>query len=291
MVSGKKTVKRVLAFFLAVLFSSILLLGGVIYFYRNVIIKFSVEAVVMETTGFRTEIQTLHHEFPAKLMLHGVKLYNPPGFKAGIFAASPSFYIEIELPDLWEKKLFHIHVWNLNITEMHLEKNKKGMINGKILKNIKNFVNGEPSSGGEQASFLMDRLDVEIGKITYRDRTGVLRKKISSGLSLPPSTYKDVTDFSGMIDQITEEVLKNVDGPSKIVQLSPFAVENSLKKAAETVKETTTVVTEGTVKVSKMPATITGQLVRATAHEAKRKFKEVEQAAKEQLSGMIGVKH
>ena len=288
--------KRVAAFFLAVVFSSLILLGSALYFYRDVLIKFFVEAVVIETTGFRTEIETLHHEFPARLMLHGVKLYNPQGFKPGIFATAPYFYIELEVPDLWKKKIFHILIWNLNISEMYLEKNKKGMINGKILKNIKNFVNGEASPGGsgnEEVSFLMDRLDVEIGRITYRDRTGVLPKKISSGLNLPASTYKNVADFSGMVDQITEEVLKKVGGPAKIVTLGPFAVENSIKKAAETVKETTAAVTEGTVRVSKMPATITimaGQLVKATAHEAKRKIKEVGDATKEQLNGMTGVK-
>jgi hypothetical protein len=270
---------RLLAFFAAILFIILLILGVLIFSYRDFILKIAVEYLITETTDFRTEIKTLQHEWPAKFTLRGVKMYNPDGYTKPLFAISPYFYIDFDLRDIFERKSFHIRRWSLIIRELHLEKNKQGITNGTLLKSIKKLGGGGGPSGAPGLSFQMDRLEVQIQKITYRDRTGVLRKTISTGLFLPATIYENVTDFKAMVYQIRDKVLA-LAGPGKIVMLSPFVLEGSLKKAAERARETTAVVTSAPFKVvesaEKTPVVAkTGELLKNTAQgvtDATREF-------------------
>lgn len=277
---------RFLAFLAALILGVFLVLGVLVFSYRDFFLKIAVEFLITETTGFRTEIKTLQHEWPANFTLRGVKMYNPGGYTKPLFAISPYFYIELDLNDIMKNNVFHIRAWRLIIRELHLEKSKEGVTNGAMLKSIKNIFRGKDnSSGGSGSSFLMDRLDVQIQKITYRDRTGVLRKKISTGLFLPASTYENVTDFKGMIYQIKDKVLE-VAGPGKVVMLSPFVLENSLKKAADRAKETTAAVTKAPLKVmesaEKAPVVAkTGEILKTTAQG-------VTEATREQWEKIIG---
>lgn len=268
----RKSITRLAAFLAALFFVACLSLGILIYAYRDFILKTVLEFVITEATGFRTEVDTLQHEWPAIFTLRGVKMDNPGGYTRRVFARAPYFYIDLDLRDIVERRSFHIRHWRLIISELHLEKNRAGITNGALLKSIKKLGGGGGGEGGGKGlAFLMDRLEVKIQRITYQDRTGVLPKKFTAGLYLPAHIYENVTDFKRMVDRITDKVLQ-LAGPSKIVKLSPFVLEGSLKKAAVTAKETTAAVT-----------TAPGKVVKTTAHGAKEKFTEVTEMTKEQL--------
>ncbi len=256
-VHAKRTVRNLFLLFLGGILGLTITLGAGLYYFRHWIISAFVTARIYQVTGFRTEVKELHHEFPAKFTLRDVKMYAPEGFAPGVFASSPYFYIELDLPALIRQEKFHIPLWKLMITELHLEKNKEGIINGVLLKSIKQFfkwdakptLNPPPS----KLDFFMTRLEVRVDHITYQDRTGVLTKKISSGLKLKPSVYENVEKFGDMIEEMEDKVLRQA-GPSKIVKLSPFYLESSLKLAA---KVPTDLVAGGSKVVRKTPEKVT----------------------------------
>jgi hypothetical protein len=272
----RKSLANVVVFLTAVLFTSLLTLGVLVYHYRDIVFKTAIEFAITEATGFRTEIQTLQHEWPAVFTMRGVKMYNPGGYTRKLFARAPYFYIELDMKDILERRSFHIRQWSLIITELHLEKSKEGITNGSILKSIKKLGGGGDGQGGQGLGFLMDRLEVKIVRITYEDRTGVLPKKITTRLRLPASVYENVTSFKAMVDEIRAKVME-LAGPAKIVMLSPFVLEGSLKKAAETPG-----------KVAETPMIMkTGEILKTTAVGAKDKLVEVAEVTKDQIGGLM----
>lgn len=274
-----------MAFFAGLILTSVLATGVLFYAYRETVIKTILEFVITDATGFRTEVETLHHEWPAVFTLRDVKMLNPPGYSKRLFARAPYFYIDLDLKDILKGRSFHIRHWKLIISELHLEKNREGVLNSSLLKAIKKLGGAKPKDDGTYGPgmpFLMDRLEVKVYTITYNDRTGVLRKTITKGLYLPASLHENVTDFKLMIEEMKEKVLQ-LAGLSRFMMLSPFLVEKSLQKAAEV----TTAPAKAVKTSAEAPLAKTGKILKSTAKEAKDKISEVAEATKEQVEGLM----
>lgn len=240
---------------------------------------------MMEVAGFRTEIGELHHEFPLIFTLQDVTMYDPPQYQAKVFARAPYFYIDIDPQQLFRGESFHIHEWRVVISELNLEKDKNGVSNGSLLRAVKKIGRRKsseehPEEPGKGMTFQLDYLDLEIKKIDYHDRTGVV-PKYARNMSLKASLYENVTDFGRLVDDIEEQILREA-GASKIVKLTPFYFERSLKKAAKTVTVPTRFVTgsaeligEGVKKTVTVPEVMT------------EKIKEVGEMTKEQFSELV----
>lgn len=279
--------KKILLFLFASLFAALIALIPLLYVTRHFLIKKIVEATMMEVTGFRTEIGELHHDFPLIFTMQNVTMYDPPQYQARVFAKSPYFYIDIDHKALFRKESFHIQEWRVVISELNLEKDKNGISNGSLLKAVKKLGGGgtseeTPDKPKKSMSFQLDYLDLEIQKIDYHDRTGVV-PKYARNMSLKASLYEDVTDFGNLVDRIEEQILKEA-GASKIVKLTPFYFERSLKKAAKTVVMPTKIVTEGAEFLGEgMKRTTT-----AIAPEAvTEKIKEMGEMTREQFSELV----
>lgn len=213
--------------------------GALAFGFRDYLIKETVEVMISDATGFHVQIEDLQHEFPAVLTLHNVTLQNPPGFEAELFAKAPYFYIDLDLHDLFTKNIFHIRLWRLIITELHIEKNRRGVVNGKVLKNIKNLIAAKPGthqdSSGSAPGFRLDRLVVEIKRVDYVNRTGVAVKRFKK-MRLAPSVYENITDFSSLIDTIIDKILKESDF-SKYFQLGQYYFSRSVDGAAKALQK------------------------------------------------------
>lgn len=259
---AKKTARNIALLLIGAFLSAAVLAVAGLYYFREPIIKATVIPRIARVTGFKTEVETLRHEFPLRLTLTNVTMENPKGYKPKVFATSPYFYIDIDLEALLEGKVFRIRHWDLVISSLNLERSKEGIVNGTRLKAIKNFMSGkspdEPGGGTGTTSsmdFYMDRLELRIDKISYRDRTGVVPKSLKK-LKLKAHVYENTDEFSKLMDLIEEDVLKEMQ-LGKRVEMSPFYLERSLKKAADTVVGTTEKLAEGAGKVVKTTA-VTG---------------------------------
>lgn len=242
--------RRILTFVLETIAGVILLAGALLYFFHDDLIRKTAEIMITDATGFRVKIESLRHELPAELTLRNVTLYNPPGFESEIFARSPYFFIDIDLPALLKRESFHIRLWKLIITELNVEKNKRGVINGKLLKSIKTIVSRKTralpaqagAAAGEDLDFKMDRLVVEIKRVDYVNRTGVTVKKFNK-MKLQASIYENVTDFSAMIDVIIDKILSE-SSFSRYFQMGQYYFSRSVDKAAEALQAPGKMLTE-----------------------------------------------
>lgn len=229
-----KLIKAILIFIFAAFLGTAFVIGGTVFFFKEFLIKKTVEAVIASTAGFRTEIGHLQYQWPAEFTLQNIVMMNPPGYEAKIFARSPYFYIRIDPEAFLQGRSFHIYEWKGLISELHIEKSREGVSNGTLLKSLKN-IGRRPdadSKNGSGRSFQLDRLEVKISKVNFHDRTGVV-PKYAKNMRLKASVYENVQDFSGLVETIKAEIIKEA-GASRVVKLSPFYFERSIQKAAET---------------------------------------------------------
>jgi len=239
--------RRILIFILETIAGIILLSGVLLYFFHDNLIRRTAEVMITDATGFRVKIESLRHEFPAELTLRNVTLYNPPGFESEIFAQAPYFFIDIDLPALLKKECFHIRLWKLIITDLNVEKNKRGVVNGKLLKSIKTIVSRKtraPSgaAAGQDLDFKMDRLEVEILRVDYVNRTGVTVKRFNK-MKLPASIYENVTNFGAMIDVIIDKILSE-SSFSRYFQMGQYYFSRSVDEAAKALQAPGKILTE-----------------------------------------------
>ncbi len=112
-------------------------------------------------------------------------------------------------------------------------------------------------------------------------------------LKLKAHVYKDTEEFSKLMDIIEDDVLKEMQ-LGKRVEMSPFYLERSLKKAADTVVGTTEKLAEGAGKVVKTTA-VTGptEIFKTTAEmmglskTETKETKEMQEVSPEEAARLI----
>ena len=260
---------------------TVLFLGGTVFFFKEFLIKKTVEVIIVSNSGFRTEIGHLQYKWPAEFTLQNIVMMNPPGYEAKIFARSPYFYIHIDPEAFLKGRSFHIYEWKVLISELNIEKSREGISNGTLLKSLKDLGKsqnvGAPLDGTRAGvspaptslPFQLDRLEVKINKVNFHDRTGVV-PKFAKNMKLKASVYQNVTNFSELVQQIKAEIIKEAGAASRVVKLSPFYFEQSLKKAAEkTVGIPTRMITERITEGAELIGEKAGEVVRKTDESTK----------------------
>jgi hypothetical protein len=271
----KRTARNIFLLFLGSALSILVAFSVCVYYFREPIMKSLILGRISHVTGFKIKVKQFEHEFPLRFTLRGVTMYNHAGYQPRVFATSPYFYIDIDLKELLRGKLFYIHEWRVVIDKLNLERSKAGVVNGMLLKAIKNFARfNEPVGGPVRPSsldFLMDRLELRIKTINYSDKSGLLRKKINN-LHMDARVFENTTDFSLLMDTIEDEVLNQM-AVTRRMELGPFFIERSLAKAGHAVKGTTVMMADGAGKVVKTTTSApvvmtekTGELLKSTVH-------------------------
>ena len=239
-------IRRIFIFLLETLLGLSLLVGTAAYVFHDDIVKVVAEILISNVTGFRVKIGILHHEFPAVFTLQDVTLLNPPGFEDELFGKAPYFYIDIDPEAIVKEHTFHIRHWKMIIDELYIDKNKRGVVNGKLLKSIKNIFSfyrtGNDPAGSSGLAFKMDRLEVLIKRVDYVNHTGIAPKKFEK-MKLSPSVYEDVEYFSRMIDVIIDQLLKE-SGTFKYFKIGQYYFSRSVDETAKALQAPGKILTE-----------------------------------------------
>ena len=82
--------------------------------------------------------------------------------------------------------------------------------------------------------FRLDDLEVEILRLDYYNRSGVLPSRVRK-MSLQHSRYENVTDFEELIDQIEDQILHEA-GASRYVKLGPYYFGKTIDEAVKVVE-------------------------------------------------------
>ena len=217
-------------FFLITLF----LVGVVLVVWaKDFILKAAVERGVAGVTGFQTHVDSLKYDFPSALHIEGLEIDNPEGFSEKIFVHVPEIYVSLVLSDLLGGRGAHLPEVRLNIKEVHLEKNHRGVSNVELLRSVGGRASQQPSARAKEKPkaeekppmpFLLERLELTIRNVSYQDRSGIIGvapvNKLAVDLRVERQVFVNITDPQTLVNLILAKILKEATF-GRLLNLSP----------------------------------------------------------------------
>jgi uncharacterized protein involved in outer membrane biogenesis len=197
--------------FIAVIVVVLLILG----FIKDMLAKTAVEKGVEMVTGLQLQMGGLSIGLMRTLVdVDNLLLFNPVGYKDRVMINIPDIYVDYDLGALLKKNI-HLNEVRLDLREITVVKNEQGDLNLDSLKVVKEGkekkpAKKEPKEKAEMPEIKIDKLQLKIGKLVYKD--------YSSGKA-------DVKEFKLGID----ETYENIDDPKALVSL---ILMKAIQKAA-----------------------------------------------------------
>lgn len=187
---------------------------------RNAIIKNVIEKGVNEAVGQKITVGNVDVGiFETKIKFGRLEVYNPSGYTDKLLADIHELYINYALMDIING-FIHLPELKIDIKEMNVEKDKKGVLNLEHFKGKEGEAKPEAKKE-EKKKFLINKMDLEIDTIRYRDNT-----------KTPPELKKLEINFKKTFNNIdSAEVIINEIKNAAVQQL----VERGIKVALETI--------------------------------------------------------
>jgi hypothetical protein len=144
-------------------------------------------------------------------------------------------YVHYDLGS-WAKDLIHLHEAKIHLKEFTVVKNDRGQLNIDALKSIqktkdeKETPQAEPAQKAKMPNMRIDRLELNIGKVIYKDYSkagGPLIREFNINLR---EKYSDITDPARLVNLIVLRALMN----TAVAQLADFDL-NFLKESLNSV--------------------------------------------------------
>jgi uncharacterized protein involved in outer membrane biogenesis len=149
-----------------------LLLAVLAVLLKDIIAKSLAERNLRDNTGMDAQIAKLEIGLATPTVnLEGLKLYNPPDFGGGTFLEMPQLRIEYVPGDIRGGKL-HFKTVRLNLSEVHIVKNKDGKTNIELMqKEAKKKTAGQKDKSDIPGVDFggIDTLYLTVGKIRITD--------------------------------------------------------------------------------------------------------------------------
>ena len=192
-------------------------------FFRNAIVKTAVEQAVTRMTGFETKVKAIEINFPAVILVKDLQIKNPTGFEQKTFTTIPEIYIDFNLREFMRKERLHLREIRLNLQEIHIEKNAKGVSNIQLLSKATAPKGGTSQAqvkpAGEKGAalpFLCDKMVLTLRNVSYTDKskgavTGALGEV---GMNQAASLKNLAIDLN-----VQEQVFTDIHDPLAIVNI------------------------------------------------------------------------
>lgn len=206
-------------FILAVFVILAVLLIGVI-FARNIIVKSLLEGGIKNSIDQKITIGNVDVGiFEAKARFDKVEIYNPEGYKEKLLADVHELYIKYALADII-KGYVHLPELKIDIKEMNVEKDSAGVLN---LEHFAPRTKGaeKKKKEKEEEKFLINKMDLEIDKIRYRDNTKTPPDEKEFDINFK-RTFTNVDSINVVISEIKKAAVERL-------------IEKGIKVAIDTV--------------------------------------------------------
>ena len=237
-----KTILKILGFLIVLL----LALGVFSFLFRNSLIKFGLQYAVTRLTGFKTKIEEIQFN-PPSILVKGLRINNPSEFNGKLLADVPELYLAVDLDELLHGVRIHLYELRVNLKEIYIEKNEKGVMNISRLSSAGAKPQEPvptptaPSAGPKKVMpFYLERFELTIRRVTYVDYTSLLPGGIVPGVIVPKGIGgiipKEIRKIKGKIPadlvqkkfsmdlNIEKEVFTGIDKPQTIIQTILFKV-------------------------------------------------------------------
>jgi len=198
------------------LFLGLLVLGTILYFARNILVRKGLETAVTDGTGFPLAIGSFDLGlFDSKVDARGVRLSNPAGFEDPRCLEVKRLSADVALRSAFKERL-RIEEIDLDIEEVVVVRNAKGEMNldrlralggeggdEKKAKEAKGTKGDGKKKDAPKAKWICDRLHLRIARVVYLDYSSMKKGK--------PKREE--------FDLKVDETFKNVKGPEEVVKI------------------------------------------------------------------------
>ncbi len=284
---------------------------------KNWIIEAAIEQGVSRVTGFKTTVESVKFDLPSTLEVKGLVIRNPEGFKDQVFANIPEIYASLVLGELIRGQRIHLPEVRLNVQEVRIEKNEKGVSNVELLSSMGGKT-GQPGAQkpqpqtGEQKPpmpFLLEKLQLTIRKVSFQDRSGLmgaapLPTKMEMDLNVQNEIITNISDAKALVNIIIAKVLNGAT-LGKLLNIDPQQLmTESLSGVVGTGKQLAGTMTTQAANVTKQAGVIAGEatskiidaqaaqkaeaLLQSSGATAKNVLGNTTTAAKDQVTGLFG---
>ncbi len=216
---------------------SVVALGAIVGFARNIAARRGVELAAKEMTGFPLEIGSVNIGlFSGTLEVRDLKLMNPPQFHGGTFVILPLVRADYDAMSFL-RRTPHIKELVVNVSEIDIVKNEKGDTNAAALqKSVSSIVDGGGTANKtKKMPYRVDLVKVHIGTLIRRTFGGdgkPREKKINLNID---ATYRDVNESTSISKLIMDSVFGQV-GVAAVETIK--AVDSTLKGGTDALKKT-----------------------------------------------------
>jgi len=170
-----------------------------------------------------------------RIIINDLKVYNPPDFPRGILLNVPKISVDYNLLAFFQKKL-HIRRLELNLKELVVVKNKKGVMNVDALKVAKKEEKPAAAHKEKEAQFRIDYLVLSIGQVVSKDFSAADKPVIEAfDINIKDRVYKNITSPQQLVAlAITEAMQQTTIKAAKIYGVASLAGVAVLPFAAAT---------------------------------------------------------
>jgi hypothetical protein len=207
-----------------------------------------VVSVIRSKTGFAARVESLSvNPFTAKVAVRGFVLENPPGWSERGFVDLREFRADAELLPLLRGKLVADEI-TVDIGQLTVVKNREGVINAKAFGDGFNppaqpGATPAPQEPAPQTEFLIRRLHLKFGQLTYIDLSGrrPVKRDYALNLSREMRDVDSVADlmspFSGAALGLVKDVAADVSGDAtRLLKDAGSLLKDTGQKATDSLK-------------------------------------------------------
>jgi len=191
---------------------------------KNAITKGAIAGGVRAITGLKLGMRGVSlGVLTTRIGIKGLKMYNPDGFEEELMASIPEIYVNYSLLAFLKGRKVHLEEMRLNLEEFVVVKNADGKRNIDALKVGKDDKKEKaaPKKKGAKPEFQIDKLQLKIGKVIYKDYSRGTPPKVSEYNLNIDETYENIENPQMLIATITTRALLN----TAISKFADFGVE------------------------------------------------------------------
>ncbi|MCX5708898.1 MAG: hypothetical protein NTY14_08040 [Candidatus Omnitrophica bacterium] len=215
---------------LAIAIAIIMVIIGGLIIFKNIIAGNLVVQGVKKVTGLTLEIGSLDiGVFKPVVAVSDLKLFNPSGYPDKLMADLPAFYADYDLAAFLKGKV-HFRQLKINLKSLEVAKNEKSKVNLEFLEALK------PKGSGPAPDIKIDKLVLDIGKVSYKDYSMSTKPTISEYNINIHETYENIDNPQSLVKIILAKALLNTRiGDLAKIDLS--ALKNELNNVAAPVSK------------------------------------------------------
>ena len=255
---------------------------------KDAIVKIAVEKGVAAVTGLELRIQRLHLSLlNSSVMIHGLKIYNPPEFPDRLMADIPQIYVACDLPAILKKDI-HIKAFKLDMREFVVVKNAKGQLNLNGFKKAPGQkAKAEQASGPTQglAKIRIDTLELKAGKVLYKDYSTGSTPTVKEFNVNIDERYSNISDPYALIGIIISRTLMNT-AVGNLANVDISKLTGNISGSFGSVKDIASTVTK--ITGGSLPITTTTAKVNDVADQATKTAGEAAKSVQDMFKSSFG---